>query len=82
MEILDDAQLLTLAGQDAGDTLAFGPHRNKIWNALRKTYLTKMDPGKLESIGVGENENVVKFINDFQTKWREETGGSWDQTDT
>ncbi|KAF5894257.1 uncharacterized protein DAT39_016022, partial [Clarias magur] len=81
-EILNKAGLKAATGQNTGNRLVFGQFRNKVWNALRKAYPTKMDPGKLESVTLKEDENVVKFINDFETKWREETGGSWDQTET
>ncbi|KAK2855276.1 hypothetical protein Q7C36_007145 [Tachysurus vachellii] len=36
-------------------------------------YPTKMDPGKLEATTMGKEENALKFIQNFQTKWLEET---------
>ncbi|KAF5891944.1 uncharacterized protein DAT39_018350 [Clarias magur] len=64
-EILNEAGLQAAIGQNAGNSIAFGAFRNKVWNALRKAYPTKMYPGKLESVTLKEDENVVKFINDF-----------------
>lgn len=48
-------------------------------DALRDMYPTKMDPGKLEIIKLKDDENITKFVQDFQDKWRDETGGKWDE---
>lgn len=68
--------------QPGWDVTALGTRRNRLWNEVRKAYPTKMDPGQLEHMTLKEDDNVVKFIHEYQDKWKEETGGTWDETDT
>lgn len=41
-----------------------------------------MDPVKLEAMMLGEEENMMKFIQDFQNRWCEETGTAWNLNET
>lgn len=41
-----------------------------------------MDLGQQEHMTLQEDENVVKFFHEYQSRWKEETGGTWDETDT
>ncbi|XP_053335814.1 glutamic acid-rich protein-like [Clarias gariepinus] len=70
-EVLQEAGMPPEAEDARYDHYPLGPNRNAIWGALRKMYPTKMDPGRLETIKLAEEENVVKFIQNFQDAWRE-----------
>lgn len=45
-------------------------------------YPAKMDPGKLENIKLKDEENVITFVQEFQDRWRDETGAKWDESVT
>ncbi|KAK3515942.1 hypothetical protein QTP86_004990 [Hemibagrus guttatus] len=57
-----------------------GPWRTAIWDAMRKTYPTKTDPGKVEKVKLEDDEGMAQFILKLQTIWREEMDAPWDET--
>lgn len=77
-------EIMEMAGIKANDPKQdprpFGFIGNTIWKVIQKTYYTKLEPGKLETIKLKEDENVIKFVQEFQEKWRDETGRKWDES--
>ncbi|KAK3570010.1 hypothetical protein QTP86_009155 [Hemibagrus guttatus] len=78
-EILDQADLKKTADDPHYDH-PLGPWKTAIWDAMRKTYPTKTDPGKVEKVKLGDDEGVAQFILKLQTIWREEMDAPWDET--
>ncbi|WP_438523794.1 hypothetical protein, partial [Cetobacterium sp.] len=79
-EILDQADLKKTADDPHYDHHPLGPWRTAIWDAMRKTYPTKTDPGKVEKVKLGDDEGMAQFILKLQTIWREEMDAPWDET--
>lgn len=71
-EILRDAELKNMLDPKRDDDLAFGVYRNRVWYAVCDAYPIKMDSGKLDAMTMGDNENALNFIQNFQNRWREE----------
>lgn len=65
-EILQDANLGALVGGNVADHVEFNGHRNCVWRELKKHYLEKMDPSKLEGETLKANECPIKFLHSFQ----------------
>ncbi|KAK3570335.1 hypothetical protein QTP86_017155, partial [Hemibagrus guttatus] len=79
-EILDQADLKKTADDPHYDHHPLEPWRTAIWDAMRKTYPTKTDPGKVEKVKLEDDEGVAQFILKLQTIWREEMDAPWDET--
>ncbi|KAK3556208.1 hypothetical protein QTP70_005994 [Hemibagrus guttatus] len=79
-EILDQADLKKTADDPHYDHHPLGPWRTAIWDAMRKTYPTKTDPGKVEKVKLWDDVGVAQFILKLQTIWREEMDAPWDET--
>lgn len=79
-EILSMSEHGDLMDEPKVDPIPFGLYRQDIWNVIRDMYLVKMDTGKLETVKLQDNENVMTFVQSFQDKWRDETGDKWDSS--
>ena len=80
--ILGLAHMATFATTQDDDDKSFDPYRNSVWDAIRKEYPSVMDPSQLETMELKPGACVNDFISSFQKKWLEETGSSWNQTET
>ncbi len=56
------------------DDVGFGGHRTQVWDQLRKQYLEKMDPSKLDEEKLKVSDSPSKFLHDFQQKWIDQIG--------
>lgn len=64
------------------DDVGFGGFRNRVWAALRRQFLERMDPTKLEGEVLAQSEYPKNFLRNFKQKWRDETGSAWNANNT
>ena len=81
-EVFKGAHMPAVLLGNSHDPLGFNGYRSRIWAQLRKQYPEKMDPSKLEGERLRDEECPAKFLRSFQNKWREETGGAWNENST
>lgn len=81
-ELLEAAGLKGAVESDTINELPFGGYKTATWAQLRIHYPEKMDLSKLEGEQLKDDEYPLKFLHNFQRKWKEETGSAWNANNT
>ena len=81
-KIFEKANLPKVVTGNIADEVGFGGHRNQIYEQLRIAFPQKLDPTKLQSESLKDEESPHKFLHNFQKRWREETGEPYDANKT